>query len=246
MRISYLLSLTSVLVILSSGVSTARHNGSGPDLRFRAGVNIGATTPVPIPSALDITGYNPHFNPTLGADFSWFFDDNWGLGAGLTLDWKGMKVHTRITDVHLTIDVPSVGTLTGYVTGRNTTKVNTLYLVQPIYAVYRFNRKWQVRAGIYMAEALHRKFSGSVSDVLISVESPLPQEREISYATLDYSSHARKFDLGLLAGGEFRMNRHVGFYTDLTWGLRPYFSGKVPIRFALRNIYVSVGATFRI
>ncbi|MCD7972717.1 MAG: PorT family protein [Candidatus Azobacteroides sp.] len=219
---------------------------AGLDLSFIAGVNIGATTPVPIPGDLKITKYNPKFNPKLGANLAYFFNENWGIGTGLTVDWKGMNVHTKVTDVHLSIDVPNLDTLTGYVTGRNTTQVNTFYLTQPIYGIYRFNPKWRVKTGIYIAEALSTKFKGDVKNVDIIVETPVSQEREVPYATLDYSDDVHTFDLGLLVGGEFRMNNHVGFYADFTWGFIPYFSGKVPIHFTMRNIYPSIGITYRI
>ncbi|MCD7962797.1 MAG: PorT family protein [Rikenellaceae bacterium] len=217
------------------------------DFNFLIGANLGATTPVPIPGDLKITGYNPRLNPKLGVNIAYYFNRNWGVGSGLTVDWKGMKVHTKVNNVHLSVNVPNVGTLTGYVTGKNRTKVNSVYLVQPVYGVYRFNNpQWKVKAGIYMAETLYRKFNGNVTDVIITVEQPVVQELNIAYATLDYSNDARKFDMGLLAGTEFLINDHVGFFADFTWGLTPYFFKRVPIHFTMRNIYFSIGATFRI
>ncbi len=97
-----------------------------------------------------------------------------------------------------------------------------------------------------MAENLSRTFKGDVTDVSIMVETPLTGQRDISYATLDYSDHVRKFDIGLLTGAEYRPNRHVGFFGDFTWGFSPYFSGEVPIHFTMRNIYFSFGATYRL
>ncbi|MCD8186049.1 MAG: PorT family protein [Rikenellaceae bacterium] len=206
---------------------------------------MGATTPVPIPDRLDIRSYHPRVNPKLGANLTYYFDSHWGIGAGLTLDWKGMKVHTRVTDVHLTVQEPSLGMLTGYVTGRNRTSVRTLYLVQPLYGSYRFNARWQVRAGIYLAETLNRRFDGNVTDVQIQVQSPLSVERDVAYTTLDYSDEARTFETGLLAGGEFRINRRIGLFADFTWAFTPFFERSVPIHFTMRNIYLALGATFR-
>ncbi|MCC8087984.1 MAG: PorT family protein [Rikenellaceae bacterium] len=239
------LAMAFIAAINIFGINSYGQIGKGFDLLFLVGVNIGATTPVPIPGDLKITGYHPRLNPKLGAEVSYYFNDHWGVGSGLTIDWKGMKVHTKVTDVHLGINVPNVGPLTGYVTGKNTTKVNTIYLTQPVYGTYRFNNKWRIKAGIYMAETVYRRFKGDVTDVKISIENPVVQDRELSYATLDYSKDTRKFDMGLLAGGEFRVNPHFGFFTDFTWGLTPYFFRSVPIHFTMRNIYLSVGATFR-
>ncbi len=226
--------------------SSAQQAKRGIDLSFLAGVNLGATTPVPIPDAVDITKYNPKFNPKLGANVVYYFNERWGIGSGLTVDWKGMNISAKVDEVHLSVNVPNLGTLTGYVTGKNTTKVNTFYLTQPVYGVFRFNPRWQIKAGIYMAENLHRSFKGEVTDVVIMVQSPLSQERDIDYATFDYSDDAHIFDIGLLAGGEFRMNEHFGFFADFTWGLNTYFSKEVPIHFDMRNIYLSLGVTYRI
>ncbi|MCC8036215.1 MAG: PorT family protein [Rikenellaceae bacterium] len=225
---------------------SAQTLGRGHDLSFVAGFNIGATTPVPIPSGLKITGYNPRFNPKVGANFGYFFNDHWGMGTGFLLSWKRMKVNTKVTEVHLTVDVPDIGELTGYVTGKNTTKVSTLYLDKPIYGIYRINPKWQVKAGVYLASVLSRNFKGTVHDITIVVESPVEQERGYDYATFDYSKSARKLDIGLFTGAEFRMNQRIGFFAEFTWGLRPYFHSKVPIEFVMRNIYFSTGMTFRL
>ena len=246
MRLKSIVFSVVALTLVCSGKSFAQQVKKGWDYYFVSGLTIGATTPVPVPSDLKITSYNPKFNPKLGANVIYFFDDNWGVGTGLTVDWKGMNIHTRVTNVHLSIDVPDVGELTGYVTGRGTTKVSTIYLTQPIYGVYRFNSKWQIKAGIYLAENLYRKFKGDVHNVKLVEEKPTVREREISYATLDYSSDVRKFEVGMLMGGEFRLNNHWGFFGDFTWGLTPYFSKTVPIHFTMRNIYLSLGATYRI
>ncbi|MCD8193650.1 MAG: PorT family protein [Tannerellaceae bacterium] len=245
MRYRIMIVCAGIVGWFCSVTSQAQEMERGVDLSLLFGDNIGFTTPVPIPDQLNITKYNPKFNPKFGVNLAYFFTEKWGIGTGLTLDWKGMNVHTKVTDVHLSVDVPNLGTLTGYVTGKNTTQVTTLYLVQPVYGAFRINPKWQVKAGIYMGEVLHRKFKGDVSDVMIMVESPIQQERAIEYATLDYTKDVRKFDLGGLAGTEFRMNDHVGFFADFTWGFIPYFSGEVPIHFTMRNIYFSVGATYR-
>lgn len=235
-----------ILNLVYSSYSSAQQTERGMDFVFLSGLNIGATTPVPIPKDLKLTSYNPKLNPKLGANIVYYFNEQWGLGTGLTLDWKGMNINAKITDVHLSITAPEIGTLTGYVTGKNTVKVNTLYLTQPVYGIYRFNPKWQIKTGIYMAETLSRNFKGSVKDVKITVEEPATEAREVSYATLNYSKDVRKFDVGLLIGGEYRINNHFGLFTDFTWSFTPYFERTVPIHFTMRNIYLSLGMTYRI
>lgn len=235
----------AVCLMLPS-VSLAQQTNKGIGISFTSGLNIGATTPVPIPKDLELTSYNPKLNPKLGTNIVYFFNKQWGIGTGISLDWKGMRIHTKVTDVHLSIDVPEHGTLTGNVTGKSTTSVKTIYLTQPIYGIYRFNPKWQVKTGIYMAEALYRKFDGDVTNVKIVEDSPATREMNVTYATLDYSDDVRKFDMGILLGGEFSLNNRISFYGDFTWGLTPYFSKTVPIHFTMRNIYLSLGVAYKI
>ncbi len=115
--------IIAIIILIFPVVSSAQELEKGLDLSFVAGLNIGASTPTPKPRDLKITKYNPKINPKLGANLTYYFNENWGVGAGLTAEWKGMNVHTRVTDVHLSIDAPGIGTLTGSVTGRNTTQV---------------------------------------------------------------------------------------------------------------------------
>lgn len=243
--IRIIIALVSLCFMLPS-FSLAQQMDKGIDISLVTGLNIGATTPVPIPKEVKLTSYNPKFNPKLGINTVYYFNKSWGVGTGLSLDWKGMRIHTKVTDVHLSVNVPDHGTVTGNVTGKGTTSVKTLYLTQPIYGIYRFNPKWQVKAGIYLSEALSRKFDGDVSNVKIVEDQPGTRELNVSYATLDYSKDVRKFDAGILLGGEFKLNNRFGFYGDFTWGLTPFFSKTVPMHFTMRDIYLSLGATYKI
>lgn len=246
MKLKRIIAFFCILNLVFSNNLLAQQMDKRFDLIFISGLNIGATTPIPVPKELKITSYNPKLNPKLGAQLVYYFSNKWGLGTGFTIDWKGMNIHTKVSGVHLSIDVPNTGILTGYVTGKGTTKVNTLYLTQPVYGIYRFNSKWQIKAGTYLAKAISRKFTGDVKDIKIEVESPTRKEMEIPYATINYNKDVRNIDMGLLLGGEYRINDHIGLYTDFTWGFTPYFSKTVPIHFTMRNIYLSLGMTYRL
>lgn len=217
------------------------------DWFFVAGLNLGSTTPVPFPSSqLKITSVSLRFDPQIGANAIYNIDEKWGVGLGLTLDWRGMKVETRVHDVYSTVTLPNGIPLTGYIEGRSKTKVNSLYLTQPLYVTYRFNNKWRVKLGGYLSEALSRSFKGTVHNVTIGVSSPVTEEKHVEYATYDFSKHVRKLEMGLITGGEYRLNNTVGFYADFSWALTPYFKGANPLSFTTRNLYGTLGVTYRL
>ena len=229
------------------------------DWFFVGGLNFGATAPLPFPSSrLDIKGVTLKINPQLGANVIYNINERWGVGTGLTIDWKSMSVRTKVHDVysHITTPtaiegIPAGAVLYGHIQGRATTNTNMIYLTQPFYATYRFSPKWQIRFGGYIAETLKREFKGSVKDVSIIIDkindNPVNGlEKDIPYATYNFSKNVRKFEAGLLTGGEYRLNNTVGFYANFSWALHPYFSGKNPVDFTTRNLFGNLGVTYRL
>ncbi|MDR2955052.1 MAG: PorT family protein [Prevotella sp.] len=220
------------------------------DISLALGFNIGATAPMPIPAQVrKVNSYNPKANPQIGLYGVYSINDVWGIGTGILLDWKGMRVTDEVKYMHTSVILADGGErLTGYFVGKNMTNVSMSYLTVPIYGTYRFNDRWQVKLGIYAAKALSSKFDGNVSDGYIRIDTPTGQKQEITEngASFDFSGDIRDSDFGLLAGGEFRLTNTIGFYGNLSWGLVPFFySGSNPIEFTMRNIYGTIGITYR-
>ncbi|MDU1889387.1 MAG: porin family protein [Dysgonomonas sp.] len=237
------------LVMLNLKSFAQEDNSKNFDLSFLLGVNIGATAPLPLPEEVrKIKSYNPKFNPQLGFNLTYNLNNRWGVGSGVTLDWKGMRVRDEVKYMYTSVtENKGQSTLTGYFVGKNMTNVDMTYLTVPIYGTYRFSDKWQVKLGIYAAKALSTTFDGNVSDGYIRIGEPTGQKQEIDEATFDFSDDVRDYDFGLLGGGEYRLNNRIGFYANLAWGLTPYFySGSNPIKFKLRNIYGTLGITYRL
>ena len=245
---------TNTLIILLFSVFSlsmqAQEKSQNLDFSIRLGYNIGATAPVPIPEEVrKIESYNPKFNPSLGINFKYGFSDKWGIGADLNFDWKGMRVKDEVKYMHTSV-VLAEGSekLTGYFVGKNTTNVDMTYLTIPIYGTYTFTDRWQVRLGIYAAKALSSKFDGSVNDGYIRIDSPTGQKQDITGegATFDFSDDIRDYDFGVIAGGEFRATKRIGFYANLSWGLLPFFyKSSNPIEFTMWNIYGTIGISYR-
>ncbi|MEN9919306.1 MAG: hypothetical protein RL662_1742 [Bacteroidota bacterium] len=239
--------LSGILTFVLCANASAQEVDKKLDLSFILGYHLGATAPVPMPfEIVKINSVSQKFNPQIGANLVYNINNKWGVGTALTLDSKGMRAHTEVKDIYANVVLPNGVDMTGHITGRNMTEARTLYLTQPVYGTYRFDNKWQVRLGAYVAEALSRKFKGNVTNVVIKVESPISEEKDIEIATFDFSKQVHKVEMGALAGGEYRLNKHVGFYGNLTWAFSPFFSNNKPVTFTVRNIYGSLGVSYRL
>ncbi|MDR0824574.1 MAG: PorT family protein [Prevotella sp.] len=221
------------------------------NLNFLLGFNFGATAPMPLPVEIrGIDSYNPKINPQIGLNVTYGLTDKWGVGTGITLDWKGMRVADHVKYMYTSVVLVEDGDkLTGYFVGKNKTNVDMTYITIPVYGTYSFNEKWQVKMGIYAAKTLSSKFDGDVNDGYIRIESPTGQKQEISGdgATFDFGKDARDYDFGMLGGGDFQLSNRIGFYGNMSWGLMPYFySGANPLKFKMHNMYATIGVTYRI
>lgn len=250
MRLKYILS-TLILLALSVNMSSQIADAKkAVDINLLLGINIGATSPIPIPAEVrKINSYGPKFNPQLGVNLTYHLKNNWGLGIGASIDWKGMRVTDEVKYMHTSVTLAEGSEkLTGYFVGKNMTNVNMTYFTVPLYATYNFNNQWRVKLGVYAAKALSSKFNGNVSDGYIRTDTPVGQKQEIteSGATFDFSKDIRDYDLGALLGGEFRLTERIGFYGNLQWGFVPFFYSKSnPIEFKMYNIYGTIGITYR-
>lgn len=244
--------IIALLSLLSAPVLNAQEytkEYSNIEISLLLGVNIGATAPVPIPEEVrKIESYNPKFNPQLGVNFIYNLNKNWGIGAGATLDWKGMRVKDRVKYMYTSVtEDGGESYLTGYFVGKNMTNINMLHLTIPVYGTYRFNNKWRAKLGIYASRVLSNTFDGNVSDGYIRVGDPTGQKQEIDVATFDFGDDARDYDFGLLTGAHYSITNRIGAYADLTWGLVPYFYSKTnPIQFRMTNIYGTLGVSYRL
>lgn len=257
----YQVILLGILVFLMTDTVKAQKWLHDVDWFFVGGLNVGATAPLPFPSSqLDISKFSPQINPQIGVNAVIYFNEKWGLASGVTLDWKNMRVRTRVHDVYSSITLPTAfegipagTTLYGHLEGKALTSANLLYLSHPLYISYRANKLWNIHLGGYFAMALNRKFKGHVSDVNIIADAvngvTLPEEQlleNIPHATYNFSNKIHKVETGLLAGAEYRLNSNIGFYSHFTWALNPFFSGSETVDFTMRNLYGNIGVTLRL
>ncbi|WP_050709253.1 porin family protein [Dysgonomonas sp. HGC4] len=215
-----------------------------------AGFNIGATAPTSIPEEIrSIDAWWPQFTPQLGYNVTYKLNQKWGLGSGITLDYKGMGTRARVKYIYtnIVIEDGSNNALEGYFVGKNETTVKLAYVTIPLYATFNINPKWQVRGGGYASYLFSGKFYGTASDGYIRVNEPTGEKVDITEASFDFNDKLRNFDFGVLLGAERKVNDRFGIYGNMNWGLTSIFPSNFrAIDFNMYNIYLTVGLTYKL
>lgn len=216
-----------------------------------AGLNIGALAPVNLPNTIRrVEGYWPMFCPSLGYEAVYAVNKNWGVGASLRVDWKGMGVRDSVLYFHTIVTVndgSQKGSFEGDFSGKNRTTANNLYLQLPVYAVFQPGAHWRYKLGLYFAYLLHARFDGAVSDGYIRNGSPTGEKVLISSASFDFADEERTFDWGIHAGAERSLGSKWAVGADLQWGLRPVFPADFHgVGFNMYNIFATLGVHYKL
>lgn len=220
----------------------------GWHVRVGAGINIGGTSPLPLPREIRaIEGYRPHLNIALeGMAMKSFNHSPWGLAVGLRFEQKGMETKARVKNYHMeAVNEDGSGRINGAWTGHVKTKVDNTYFTVPILATYRLSDRWSLAAGPYFSLRTSGEFSGEAYDGYIRDIDPRGEKAEVSRATYDFTTDLRKFAWGVQVGGEFRAYKHLAVTANLQWGLNGIFPADYEsVTFTLYPIYATVGFAY--
>ena len=91
-----------LLALITTPLLWGQSSNENVEFGVKAGLNIGATTPLPKPKAIDkIYTWNPHMNIALKGWLSYQLPDTkgWHLDTGLEMERKGMYVCTHATNL---------------------------------------------------------------------------------------------------------------------------------------------------
>lgn len=220
----------------------------GLEYQLKAGFNIGGVAPLPLPAEIrSIDQYNPNLALSLSGEVAkWFGKNNeWAFIFGITLDTKSMTTQATVKNYGMEIIGEEGEKVSGQWTGGVRTKVKNSYLTLPIMAGYKISSRWRVKAGTYCSYVLDGSFNGNVYDGYLREGDPTGEKVVFSddkIALYDFSSDLRKFQWGLIFGGEWKAYKHLNVYADLTWGLNDAFKKDFnTITFAMYPIYLNVG-----
>jgi hypothetical protein len=215
------------------------------------GLNIGGTAPVSFPNTIrKINAFWPRFSPSVGYEYIHYLPKKWAIGAAFKLDFKGMGTRSTVIYFPTIISVKDgdqTNEFTGTFSGHNETRVSNAYVTIPVYAVYRFNQKWEAKLGLYLAWLFSSDFEGNVSDGYIRNGGPTGEKVNIDVATFDFGQEVNSFDIGIYGAGGYRLSKRLSATAQLSWGLRPIFPAAFKgMDFPLYNIYATLGVSYHL
>ena len=217
------------------------------DYEVFAGVNIGGTSPIPLPAEIrSIDSYNPNLNLQLGAKATKWLgkDKKGGIGLGIIFESKGMKTKATVKNYGMEI-IQEGSRLKGNWTGRVQTRYSSSLLTLPLTANYKINSRLKVSAGPYIGIAMNSNFDGYVYDGYLRENDPTGNKVSFegdSRAAYDFSDDIRAFQWGAQAGVSWLAFRHLSVNANLTWGCNGIFKSSFKtITFTMYPIYLNLG-----
>jgi hypothetical protein len=221
------------------------------EFQIRAGFSIGGSAPIPFPDGITkIEGYNPTLALGLEANVSKWLDNNrkWALRAALRVEGKGMKTEAQVTDYYTEV-IYGGQKIAGNFTGMVQTTVKNSYFTIPVQLVYDITEKWNLYGGLYFSTLIEKNFSGYVYDGYLR-EGDATGERIIfegdTKGPYDFSDDLRVFQWGVMAGGEWSLQKHLLLFGELTWGLNDLFQSDFEsVTFSMYSIYLNIGFGYR-
>ena len=220
----------------------------GLDYEVKAGINIGGTSPLPLPKEIrSLDNYSPGLAITLEGNATKWIDikQKWGVSLGIKLDSKEMETKASVKNYGMEIFSETGGKIKGLWTGGVKTKVKMSYLTIPVLANYRISSRWKVMAGPYFSYMMNGEFSGNVYEG--HLRTPEASGSGVNFegenmAAYDFSDNLRHFQWGLQVGGEWKAYKHLNVHADLTWGLNDIFEKDfTTVSFAMYPIYLNLG-----
>jgi hypothetical protein len=242
-------------LVASGGAVFSQQNQNEFKPEFRkyilAGYNFGGTVPTPMPNTVrKINAWWPQFNPSLGYELDYVFNEKWGMGAALKIDYKGMGIKSEVMYMHTSVDIKQgdkPGKFEGLFVGHNKTIVNNGYLTLPIHAIYYPDKNWKTQLGVYFGYLFHAGFSGEVTDGYIRTPDATGEKIAIDTATFNFDNELRKFDCGLQAGAERRINNRISINGNLSWGLLSLFPKSFHgTDFSMYNVFFTLGISYKL
>lgn len=239
-----------LLFLLAIAFETTAQNGKKISFNARAGFSIGAVTPVRIPASIrKIESYGPGFQPSVEAGLDYRFTQKLGVAAALRFEQKGMTTEARVKAYYTTFNESgNEGNqlVTGYFTGRVTTKIKNSYLTLPLHLTYHPDNDFTLKAGAFVSVLLNGRFAGHARDGYIRHETPLGERENIDAASYDFAWNVRRFNAGVEIGTDYRFSRHFFTFANLNYALSPLMDPEFhSIAFGMHNIYLNLGIGYR-
>jgi hypothetical protein len=220
---------------------------NGLEYEMYAGVNIGGTSPIPLPAEIrEINGYNPMLNLAIGGNVIKWLDGspNWGFSLGVSFENKGMDTKSTVKNYGMEI-IQDGARIKGNWTGRVDTKYHSSLITIPLLVRWRPLSRWSFHAGPYMSFSLNHEFDGTVHNGYLREIDPTGTKAEFegdAFAPYDFNDNLRTFQWGVQGGATWRAYKHLFLRGTLSWGCSDIFKSSFKtVSFALYPIYANIG-----
>lgn len=244
--------IITTILALTVGIFAASAQESDRKWEFdaRVGVNIGGTSPLPLPREIrKIESYSPQFSPSVEINATRLINSRWGIGSGIRVEKKAMSTHAQVKDYRTEIIGEGGNKLRGNWTGDVHTNVENWYISIPVQALYRLNSRIEFTGGLFAAYLIDGSFDGYVNDGYLRKDNPTGDKivfDKKDKGTYDFSNEINSLSWGVQAGAHWSATRHIRLSAQLTWGVNELFKSNFKtISFSMYPIYLNIAAGYR-
>ena len=246
----------SLCFILSAQESNASVRPSLWVFSGRVGMHVGASTPVPVPQAMEhVYAWYPRLNPMvqLSASRRLLAGSPWAVNVGIAVEKKGMEATTRVKDMKVAIvsDSPYAGNpdeeYPGLFTGDNNTEIRLSYLTIPVQAEYNMLKdRLKLRGGLYTSLLLESSFRVIIDGTMV-YDDPKLGTAQMDLRELNFSDKIKGADFGVIIGADYYFARQIGAFADVTFGLIPLTGTHFKaIPYRMYNVFARIGFSYRL
>ena len=242
--------LTSITTLVVSMLVAPHVCAQTPKLKMEyglaAGLNVGATTPLPKPTSVDkIYTWKPHMNFALKGWTTMRFCKypNWGLTSGLEFEKKGMYASTHVEGID--INMGKYGYLGKTYTGNNSTDFSMSYLTLPVVATYLTNNECiRIHAGFYLSYLMENNFKVALDGDGTTDLGPFFPGQIVDF---DFSDQFNSWDFGGRVAIDFYFTPRIAMTGQVNMGITPTLKRSFDaMPFSLHNVYSFVGFTYHL
>lgn len=245
-----------VVVLLMPFMAFSQHEDSAKiafRLDAKAGLNIGAATPLSIPVEIrEMKGFNPGFNGSIGVDALMALDSNtsrWTFGTGLYVERKSMTTKAR-TKNYSTEVVNNGNVISGVWTGDVETIFSTHAVSMPIFLDYKATPKFSIRAGVYVSFIFAKTFEGSVYDGYLREGNPTGEKVVFdagSSVTYDFSDKLKNVQYGFILGADYNITSRLLVAAQLSYGADNIFNRDFKtINYTFHTLFLNLSVGYRL
>ncbi len=229
-----------LVVIVVCTIHLSAQTSSAPNLKFLswqafAGLNFGATAPVPVPEGVtEVYAWYPNTNPSVGIMGVHQFRQGkpHAIGFALQAERKSFRATTKLENLKVADAEP--------ISGNQRTDFSGRYLTLPIFYMANLSKdRVQLYAGAYASLLLGSEFN-------VTLDSDPESLDEGTIVVTPMNDFVRPYDIGLILGANIFFSTNLGLTLRFTSGLTT--ATKESFRdtgYPLHNLYSFVGLAYR-